>query len=137
MKTKRRELTPQEKANANRLMAIFQCRKKDFGLTQTKLGEMVGMTQSGVGQYLNGELPLNLPALIVFAMALECQIQDIDPECPHQIPTTPEEKGLIAAYRDMKAREDLASQKALLQVAELSAAYRVTLENSAEKAPSD
>lgn len=133
MKTKRRELTLQETANANRLMSIFQERKKEKNLTQAKLGEMVGMTQSGVGQYLNGEVPLNLPALILFSMALECQLQDIDPDCPHLIPSSPEEKGLLAAYRDMKSRNDSASKKALLQVAELSPAYRLTLLDSEEK----
>jgi transcriptional regulator with XRE-family HTH domain len=130
MKTKRRTLTPEELENAARLMAIFHQRKKQNSLTQAKLGEAVGMTQSGVGQYLNGEVPLNLTALILFSMALGCQLQDIDPDCPHLIPTSPEEKGLVAAYRDMKNRKDATSAKALLQVAELSPAYRATLEHN-------
>lgn len=137
MKTKRRELDPSERANADRLMAIFQEKKRTDGLTQGKLGDMMGMTQSGVGQYLNGEVPLNLPALLLFSIALEVELQDIDPDCPYLIPTSPEEKGLIAAYRDMKSRDDQASKKALLQVAELSPAYRVTLVNSGEADPAD
>jgi transcriptional regulator with XRE-family HTH domain len=133
----RRELTDTEKEAAKRLMRLFTAYKKAQNLTQTKLANRIGMSQSAVGQYLNGEIPLNLPALISFSQEFGCTIQDIDPTCPHIIPTSPEEKALIAAYRDMDYRHDQASKRALLQVAELSGAYRVTLEHNAKKEPAD
>ncbi|QEY15489.1 XRE family transcriptional regulator [Cellvibrio sp. KY-GH-1] len=134
---KRRELSPAELEIAQRAMAHFQRCKKDNGLTQSKLADAVGMSQSAIGQYLNGEIPFNLPALILLAKEFGCTLQDLDPDCEHILPITPEEKALIAAYRDMTGRHDEASKKALLQVAELSPAYRVTLEHTAKTTPSD
>jgi hypothetical protein len=75
--------------------------------------------------------------MIMFSIALKCRIQDIDPDCQYLILTTPEEKALNAAYRDLKSRGEVASQKALLGVAELSPAYHLTLERSKETIASD
>lgn len=136
-KKNRRELTPAELKVAERAMTQFLRCKKESGLTQTKLAESANMSQSAAGQYLNGEIAFNLPTLILFAKQFGCTLQDLDPSCPYLLPANPEENALIAAYRDMKIRHDEGSKKALLQVAELSPAYRVTLLQAEEKALSD
>ncbi|HDL7736081.1 TPA: helix-turn-helix transcriptional regulator [Yersinia enterocolitica] len=70
-------LTPEQKADAERLMAIF---KKQKGLTQAVLADELGFSnQSAVSQYLNGKIPLNVEASIKFADKLGCQISDFSP----------------------------------------------------------
>lgn len=125
-KNTRRELTPYEKDCASRLKEIF-LHKKDEGLTQSKLAEKTGMTQSAIGQYLNGKIPLNLEALILFSLHLDCKIQDIDPKNPIFLSIHEEERALISAYWEMKNSGNLAGKQALLQVAALSPAFGLKL----------
>lgn len=126
----RRQLTDEEKAWAARLMAIFLNRKKSHKISQVKLGEMIGISQSAVGQYLNGSIPLNLMAMISFSMALDCTIQDIDPNCPYKTPMTPEETALIEAYRDMKKQNDTANHELLIFAASRSPAYQRAMQQT-------
>jgi len=131
-KITRRPLTTEEKAWADRLMAIFQKRKDSHKISQVKLGDMIGISQSAVGQYLNGVIPLNLMAKISFAMALECTVQDIDPTCPYATPLTQAETALIEAYRDMKKQNDTQNQELLLFAASRSPAFQKALEPAPE-----
>lgn len=117
-------------------MAIFSLRKKTHGLTQLKLGEMVGMSQSAVGQYLNGTIPLNLMAKVTFAMALDCPITDIDPDCPYETPLDQSEYALLQAYRQMKESGNVADQELLIFAAKRSPAYQRALEQASKNAPS-
>jgi transcriptional regulator with XRE-family HTH domain len=99
MTTKRRELTEEEKACAARLKDIWEKKRHVLELSQERLGIEMGMSQSAVGQYLNAKIPLNLPVKISFAMALQCDLVEIDPEIPFSLPSSPDEKKIIDAYR--------------------------------------
>lgn len=132
-KNQYRQLTEHEAACARRLQEIFSSRKKTKGITQAKLAEQMGISQSGVGQYINGSIPLNLQAIIMFSIHLECKVQDIDPECPVLLSVTPEEQALLSAYWEMETAGNQAGKQALLQVAALSPAFRATLEQTQEK----
>jgi phage repressor protein C with HTH and peptisase S24 domain len=68
-------------AEAKALKEAFQLRKKtEPKLTQEALAERLGFAgQSAVSQYLNGRIPLNLPALLAFAEALDFNPSDISP----------------------------------------------------------
>ena len=134
-KITRRPLTTEEKAWADRLMAIFQKRKDSHKISQVKLGDMIGISQSAVGQYLNGGIPLNLMAMISFSLALDCTIQDIDPNCPYKTPMTPEETALIEAYREMKKQNDTANHELLIFAASRSPAYQRAMQQTT-KTPS-
>jgi phage repressor protein C with HTH and peptisase S24 domain len=62
-----------QQTEAERLKAIYLQRKKaNPALTQEAIAETAGWgTQSVVSQYLNGRIPLNLPALLKFASILD------------------------------------------------------------------
>ncbi|WP_444923472.1 S24 family peptidase [Microbulbifer sp. DLAB2-AF] len=78
--TKRRQLTPEEKASTQRLRDIWDKRRKVLGLTQEKAAHLLGWSsQSAVGAYLQGRIPLNTDATIKFAELLEVEPAEIDP----------------------------------------------------------
>jgi len=74
-------LTPEQKADAERLNARFKARKlEEPGLTQAVLADDLGFsTQSAVSQYLRGEVPLNVEAAVRFAERLGCMVSDFSP----------------------------------------------------------
>lgn len=70
-------LTPEQKADAERLMAIF---KRQQGLTQAVLADELGFSnQSAVSQYLKGKIPLNVDAAIKFATKFGCAVSEFSP----------------------------------------------------------
>ena len=74
-------LSHEQLEDARRLERIFLSRQQlDSNLTQEGLAHACGWkTQGSVNQYLKGKIPLNLPALLKFAHALEVQPHDISP----------------------------------------------------------
>jgi predicted transcriptional regulator len=73
-----RIITEQDLANAKRLKAVYEAKKGELGLTQTKVGELLGMKQGAVAQYINGHIALNYEATIEFARVLDVKPWDID-----------------------------------------------------------
>jgi hypothetical protein len=77
---KRRAITEEEKAIAERLKKVWLSRKAELGLTQEIAATRMGWKSQGtVGQYLNAKLPLNTDAKIKFAELLNCDVTEIDP----------------------------------------------------------
>lgn len=68
-------------AEATRLKAIYKaCKQRDKSLTQERVAELCGWSgQSAVSQYLNGKIPLNIPALIKLSHALNFEPIDVSP----------------------------------------------------------
>lgn len=77
--TERRPLTKEELADAARLKALWTAYKRKHGMTQAKAGAEMGMSQSAVGQYLNGIIALNTDAILSFALLLDAQPHEIRP----------------------------------------------------------
>jgi len=74
-------LTPEQKADAVRLKALFQNWKEEKRArgelgSQDAFSDLVGFGQSAVNQYLNGKIPLNPAAAAKFSRVLKCQISD-------------------------------------------------------------
>jgi phage repressor protein C with HTH and peptisase S24 domain len=84
---KRRELTAEERIEAERLSAAWLAYKGAHkGVTQEWLGAETGLgTQGAVGQYLRGVIPLNLEALMAFARVLEFDPGHISPRLTSRI----------------------------------------------------
>ncbi|EJO2709888.1 helix-turn-helix transcriptional regulator [Salmonella enterica] len=83
MKMPAKPLTPEQKADADRLKAIVS---KQHGLTQATLADELGFSnQSAVSQYLNGKIPLNIDAAIKFAERLCCSVSDFSPSIQEEI----------------------------------------------------
>lgn len=73
-------LTEEQLADAARLKAIYEAKKRDLGFTQESLAAQLGWnTQSAVSQYLNGRIPLNTDAAVKFSKALHCVVSDFSP----------------------------------------------------------
>lgn len=76
---KKKELTPEQMADATRLKALYESKKKSLGITQQLIADALGITQGGVGHYLNGRNSLNVSVASVFAKMLQCSIADFSP----------------------------------------------------------
>ncbi|WP_075881496.1 XRE family transcriptional regulator [Vreelandella massiliensis] len=74
-----RTITEEDKQNALRLKNLYNAKKKDLGLTQTSIGNELGMKQGAVAQYINGHIALNYEAVIRFAKILQVKPWEIDP----------------------------------------------------------
>ncbi|MFO1434179.1 MAG: helix-turn-helix domain-containing protein [Candidatus Competibacteraceae bacterium] len=77
---KRRQLTIQQAESARFLLQIWNERKVQLGLTQKKAADMLGITQSAIGQYLHGIIPLNTDTVIKFARLLGVAPSEISPD---------------------------------------------------------
>jgi len=72
---RRTPLTTEEIRQARRLKAAYESRKGALGLTQEKLGALLGITQSSTSGCLNGLRAMNDLVVLRF-----CAVLDIDPE---------------------------------------------------------
>jgi len=80
MKSKRRELTTEEKEESKRLQKAWDDNKKRFGLTQDIAADKLKYkSQGAVSHYLTGKIPLNIQAIIDFSKLLEISPSDIRP----------------------------------------------------------
>jgi len=51
--------------------------REQRGLSQAKLAELIGATQSGIGKYERAERQVTLPVLEKIAEALQCTVADL------------------------------------------------------------
>lgn len=73
-------LSADQKADAARLKAIYESKKRELRLTQDSLATACGWESQGtVSQYLNGKIPLNLASALKFSEKLECAVSDFSP----------------------------------------------------------
>ncbi|WBM69159.1 LexA family transcriptional regulator [Buttiauxella sp. WJP83] len=82
---KKKPLTPEQLADASRLKAIFDSKKKQLGLSQELLAEQMGMGQSGVAQLLNGANAINTTHAAQFAKILGVKVDDFSPSLAAEI----------------------------------------------------
>ncbi|MEY0337818.1 LexA family protein [Providencia stuartii] len=82
---KKKPITEEQKADANRLKSIFEAKKKELGLSQESLGNAIGMGQSAVAQLLNGVNAINVENAAKLAEALEVPVDDFSPSLAKEI----------------------------------------------------
>jgi len=82
---KKKPLTPEQIADANRLKAIFENKKKFLGLSQETLAERMGMGQSGVAQLLNGSNAIGPTHAARLAKILGVSVEDFSPSIATEI----------------------------------------------------
>jgi hypothetical protein len=75
-------MTPADLAAAGRLRAIWDKKKSDRPTQEFIAGKLGNVNQSAVSQYLNGKIPLNFFAVLVFADALGCEPEAIRDDSP-------------------------------------------------------
>ncbi|MGP4130091.1 LexA family transcriptional regulator [Pantoea tagorei] len=82
---KKKPLTPEQIADAKRLKAIFDNKKKELGLSQETLAEQIGMGQSGVAQLLNGSNAIGPSHAAKLAKILRVSVEDFSPSIAQEI----------------------------------------------------
>lgn len=82
---KKKPLTPEQIADAQRLKSIFDSKKKTLGLSQETLAEMLGMGQSGVAQLLNGSNAIGPAHAAKFAKILGVKVEEFSPSLAREI----------------------------------------------------
>jgi SOS-response transcriptional repressor LexA len=82
---KKKPLTPEQLADAGRLKAIFENKKKELGLSQETLAERMGMGQSGIAQLLNGSNAIGPSHAAKLAKILRVSVEDFSPSIAEEI----------------------------------------------------
>lgn len=82
---KKKPITEEQKADANRLKSIFEAKKKELGLSQESLGNAIGMGQSAIAQLLNGVNAINVENAAKLAEALAVPVDDFSPSLAKEI----------------------------------------------------
>jgi transcriptional regulator with XRE-family HTH domain len=84
-------LTTEQKDDANRLKAIFQSWQSRMAASgksysQDEAAEtLLGIGQSGLSQYLNGKIPLNITAAVALASGLGVKVAEFSPALAREI----------------------------------------------------
>ncbi len=76
---KKRPLTEEEKAECARLKQIYEAKKKDLGLTQDTLGDILDITQGAVGHYLNGRSRIGDLLLLRLSVIMQFDPEKVKP----------------------------------------------------------
>lgn len=83
---KKKALTEEQKADADRLLALWEAwqdarkLRGDSYISQGKFADTHGLgTQGNLWQYTHGKTPLNIRAAVAFAEGLGCKIEDFSP----------------------------------------------------------
>jgi transcriptional regulator with XRE-family HTH domain len=95
----RRPLVPEEVDDARRLRKIWNEKKDELHLSQTKAANEMGFSsQAAVSQYLNARLPLNMEAVAKFAQILRTRVEEISPRYAKMVgePIPSELDGFVA-----------------------------------------
>ncbi|MEB7891002.1 LexA family transcriptional regulator [Hafnia alvei] len=82
---KKKPLTADQIADAKRLKAIFEAKKKELNLSQESLGEALGMGQSAVAQLLNGFNVIGPDHAAKFARTLKITVDEFSPSLAREI----------------------------------------------------
>lgn len=83
--TKKKELSPELKAECDAAKALFISRKNTLGLTQAKLAEAADISPAGVAMYLNGTNPLNAKFAAVLSRLIGLPVDRFSPRLANEI----------------------------------------------------
>lgn len=82
---KKKELSPDLKAECDAAKSLFISRKNTLGLTQAKLAEAAEISPAGVAMYLNGVNPLNAKFASVLSRLIEEPVERFSPRLAREI----------------------------------------------------
>lgn len=83
--TKKKELSPELRAECEAAKALFISKKNSLGLTQAKLAESAEISPAAVAMYLNGTNPLNAKFAAVLARLVEEPVERFSPRLAKEI----------------------------------------------------
>lgn len=76
---KKRILTNEQLADAERLKAIYEAKKKELRISQQDIADALGISQGAVGHYMNGRNPLNVRVATQFSQILKVPVERFSP----------------------------------------------------------
>ncbi|OCT28241.1 LexA family transcriptional regulator [Pseudomonas putida] len=77
--TKKKDLSPELKAECDAAKRLFTQKKNSLGLTQAKVAEAADISPAGVAMYLNGTNPLNAKFAVVLSRLLQEPVDRFSP----------------------------------------------------------
>lgn len=101
--SKKKELSPELKAECDAAKALFVAKKNALGLTQASLAEAADISAAAVAMYLNGTNPLNAKFAVVLSRLLEVPIEKFSRRLANEI------SGLTSATERAEAPAQSAS----------------------------
>lgn len=75
----KKSLTTEQLADAARLKALYESKKKELKITQYTIADSLGISQGAVGHYMNGRIALNVPVVTELARLLHVSVSEISP----------------------------------------------------------
>lgn len=75
----KKSLTTEQLADAARLKALYESKKKELKITQYTIADSLGISQGAVGHYMNGRIALNVPVVTELARLLQVSVSEISP----------------------------------------------------------
>lgn len=101
--SKKKELSPELKAECDAAKALFVSKKNALGLTQASLAEAADISAAAVAMYLNGTNPLNVKFAAVLSRLLDVPIEKFSKRLAIEI------NGLTNAAEQMSTSSESAS----------------------------
>lgn len=83
--SKKKELSPELKAECDAAKALFVAKKNALGLTQASLAEAADISAAAVAMYLNGTNPLNAKFAVVLSRLLEVPVEKFSRRLANEI----------------------------------------------------
>ncbi|SEQ27512.1 Phage repressor protein C, contains Cro/C1-type HTH and peptisase s24 domains [Pseudomonas sp. NFACC02] len=107
--TKKKELSPELKAECDAAKALFVSKKNALGLTQASLAEAADISAAAVAMYLNGTNPLNAKFASVLSRVLGVPVEKFSKRLAKEI------SGLTAAAEQPAATNEPSSAAELVR----------------------
>lgn len=82
---RKKPLSTEQLADAARLKAIYLAKRKELGINQDDIAELLGVNQSAISHYIGGVNALNPKAVAAFAKILQVNASEISPSIAKQI----------------------------------------------------
>jgi len=101
--SKKKELSPELKAECDAAKALFVSKKNALGLTQASLAEAADISAAAVAMYLNGTNPLNVKFAAMLSRLLDVPIERFSKRLATEI------SGLTSAGEQMSASSESTS----------------------------
>ncbi|VVN10798.1 helix-turn-helix transcriptional regulator [Pseudomonas fluorescens] len=130
--SKKKELSPELKAECDAAKALFVSKKNALGLTQASLAEAADISAAAVAMYLNGTNPLNVKFAAVLSRLLDVPIEKFSKRLATEISGLTNAADAISATLESTSAADMVRQMLAKQGKGLSAEARSRLLAAAE-----
>jgi phage repressor protein C with HTH and peptisase S24 domain/DNA-binding XRE family transcriptional regulator len=131
--SKKKELSPELKAECDAAKALFVSKKNFLGLTQASLAEAADISAAAVAMYLNGTNPLNVKFAVVLSRLLDVPVEKFSKRLATEISGLTSTAEQVNASSESTSAADMVRQMLAKQGKGLSAEARSRLLAAAEE----